>query len=139
MASRGYVLVAVYGLLIVVTSLVAVQASGVVVHRLLPRSMLNIPRLGIKPMCPVLAGRFSTTGPPGKVPFMPFCGLIAHFFLAVNNIPLSGCIYLCGIMQNCCTALKIFYALHINPDYSFFIHSLILQIFLGAYHKPASF
>ena len=32
----------------------------------LPRSMWNLPGPGIKPMSPALAGRFLTSGPPGK-------------------------------------------------------------------------
>ena len=34
------------------------------------RSMWDLPRPGLEPMCPALAGRFSTTAPPGK-PFYP--------------------------------------------------------------------
>ena len=65
--------------------------------------------------------------------FMSFCGFIVHFFLALNNIPLFGCIYHCSIIYNSFTVLKILCALPINPNYSFFIHPLILQIFLS-YH-----
>ena len=32
----------------------------------LPSSMCNLPRPGIKPVSPALAGEFLTTGPPGK-------------------------------------------------------------------------
>ena len=32
------------------------------------RSMWDLPRPGLEPMCPALAGRFSTTAPPGKPP-----------------------------------------------------------------------
>ena len=32
------------------------------------RGMWNLPRPGLKPMSPALAGRFSTTAPPGKPP-----------------------------------------------------------------------
>ena len=40
----------------------------------LPYSMWNFPRPGIEPMSPVLAGRFLTTGPPGK----SFKSFISH-------------------------------------------------------------
>ena len=30
------------------------------------RSMWDLPRPGLEPVCPALAGRFSTTAPPGK-------------------------------------------------------------------------
>ena len=33
----------------------------------------DLPRPGIKPMTPALAGRFLTTGPPGKSPHSVFC------------------------------------------------------------------
>ena len=36
---------------------------------LLPCGMWNLPRPGIEPMSPALAGRFLTSGPPGK--FLP--------------------------------------------------------------------
>ena len=31
-----------------------------------PGGMWNLPRVGIEPVSPALAGRFLTTGPPGK-------------------------------------------------------------------------
>ena len=34
----------------------------------LPRGMWNLPEPGIEPMSRALAGRFSTTGQPGKSP-----------------------------------------------------------------------
>ena len=37
---------------------------------LLQLGMWNLPRLGIKPMSPALAGRFLTTGPPEKSPLI---------------------------------------------------------------------
>ena len=32
------------------------------------RGMWDLPRPGLEPVCPALAGRFSTTAPPGKPP-----------------------------------------------------------------------
>ena len=68
-----------YGLLIAVASLIAepglyslralvVQYVGSVVgvHRQLPLNIRDLPRPGIEPICPALAGRFLTTGLPGK-------------------------------------------------------------------------
>ena len=44
------------------------QASVDVAHRLsCPRAGGNLPGSGIKPMSPALGGRFSITGPPGKL------------------------------------------------------------------------
>ena len=69
---RGPLFIAVCGPL-------TVAASLVVEHRLqtrklssygswasLLRSMWDLPRPGLEPMSPALAGRFSTTAPPGK-------------------------------------------------------------------------
>ena len=75
---RGPLLIAVRGPLTIAASLVAE-------HRLqtrrlsrcgswaqLLRSMWDIPRPGLEPVSPALAGRFSTTAPPGKPHFPPF-------------------------------------------------------------------
>ena len=77
---RGPLFIAVHGPLTIVASLV-------VEHRLQTRrlsncgsraqllcSMWDLPRPGLEPMSPALAGRFSTTVPPGKPP--PFSFLI---------------------------------------------------------------
>ena len=41
------------------------------VHGLRCRGMWDLPGLGIEPVSPVLAGRFFTTGPPGKSLALP--------------------------------------------------------------------
>ena len=69
---RGPLLIAVRGPL-------TITASLVVEHRLqtrrlsncgsgaqLLRGMWDLPRPGLEPVCPALAGTFSTTAPPGK-------------------------------------------------------------------------
>ena len=73
MASGGYSLGALPGLLMAVASLVeelralGEQASVVVARGLsCPMAMWDLPGLGIEPVSPALAGRFLTTGPPGK-------------------------------------------------------------------------
>ena len=73
----GPLFIAVRGPLTVAASLVA--ASLVAEHRLQTRrlsncgsraqplrSMWDLPRPGLEPVSPALAGRFSTTAPPGK-------------------------------------------------------------------------
>ena len=83
--SGGYSLVVVFRLLIAMVSLVAEHrlgtwASVVVEHRLSTRgtqawllcSLWNLPRPGIKPMSPALAGRFLSTVPPEKSDFFIF-------------------------------------------------------------------
>ena len=42
------------------------------------RGMWDLPRPGLEPVSPALAGRFSTTAPPGKPPFTMFCS--SHHF-----------------------------------------------------------
>ena len=69
---RGPLLIAVRGPL-------TIAASPVAEHRLQTRRLSNcgswaqplrgmwdLPRPGLEPACPALAGRFSTTAPPGK-------------------------------------------------------------------------
>ena len=79
-AEQGLLLVVVRGLLIWVASLAAEhglqgrQASVVAASELsscgtwalLPRGTWNLPRPGIEPVSPALAGGCLTTGPPGK-------------------------------------------------------------------------
>ena len=68
----GPLFIAVHGPLIIVVFLVAEHRLQT--HRLsncgsrarLLRSMWDLPRPGLEPMSPALAGRFSTTAPPGK-------------------------------------------------------------------------
>ena len=70
--SGGLLLVVVRGLLIAVASLVAAHGLGstgslvVVLGLVALHSTWDLPRPGIKPVSPALAGRFLTTGPPGK-------------------------------------------------------------------------
>ena len=68
----GPLLITVRGPLTIVASLVAEHRLQT--HRLsscgsraqLLRGMWDLPRPGLEPMSPALAGRFSTTAPPGK-------------------------------------------------------------------------
>ena len=75
---RGPLFIAVRGPL-------TITASLVVEHRLqmcrlsnrgsqaqLLHGMWDLPRPGLEPVCPALAGRFSTTAPPGKPLFVWF-------------------------------------------------------------------
>ena len=68
----GPLFITVHGPLTIAASLVAEHRLQT--HRLsncgsraqLLRSMWNLPRPGLEPVSPALAGRFSTTAPPGK-------------------------------------------------------------------------
>ena len=73
-ASGGYSLVAAWGLFVVVEHrLQELWHTGSAVL-----CYVGIPGLGIGPVSPALAGRFLTTGPPGKsaTAFILYCFLI---------------------------------------------------------------
>ena len=69
---RGPLFIAVHGPLTIAASLVAEhrlqtrRLSNCGSRAQLLHSMWHLPRSGLKPMSPALAGRFSTTAPPGK-------------------------------------------------------------------------
>ena len=69
---RGPLFIAVRGPLAIVASLVAEhrlqtrRLSSCGSRAQLLRGMWDLPRPGLEPMFPALAGRFSTTAPPGK-------------------------------------------------------------------------
>ena len=69
---RGPLFIAVRGPLIIAASLVAEhrlqtrRLSNCGSRAQLLRGMWDLPRPGLKPASPALAGRFSTTAPPGK-------------------------------------------------------------------------
>ena len=72
MASRGPLFITVRGPLTVAASLVAEhrlqtrRLSNRGSQAQLLRGMWDLPRPGLEPVSPALAGRFSTTAPPGK-------------------------------------------------------------------------
>ena len=76
-AVRGPLFIAVRGPLTIATSLVAkhrlqmrrLSSCGSRAQPL--RGMWDLPRPGLEPMSPALAGGFSTTAPPGK-PYLPY-------------------------------------------------------------------
>ena len=56
------------------------------------RGMWDLPRPGLEPVSPALAGRFSTTVPPGKPPACPFLITIhlhINFYVVTIKIYLS--------------------------------------------------
>ena len=63
----GPLFIAVRGPLTIAASLVAEhRLSNCSSRAQLLRGMWNLPRPGLEPVSPALAGRFSTTAPPGK-------------------------------------------------------------------------
>ena len=79
--------IAVRGPLTIAASLVAEQRlqtlrlSSCGSQAQLLRGMWDLPRPGLEPMSPALAGRFSTTEPPGKPNKSPFCSLFSTTFV----------------------------------------------------------
>ena len=73
---RGPLFIAVCGPLTVTASLVAEhrlqtrRLSNCGSRAQLLRGMWDLPRPGLEPVSPALAGRFSTTAPPGKPSFL---------------------------------------------------------------------
>ena len=92
---RGTLFIAVRGPLTITASFVAQhrlqtrRLSSCGSRAQLPRCMWDLPRPGLEPVSPVLAGRFLTTAPPGKPSLFVFCFywlnclllFFAHFFL----------------------------------------------------------
>ena len=78
---RGPLFIAVRGPLTVAASLVAEhrlqtrRLSSCGSRAQLLRGMWDLPRPGLEPVSPALAGRFSTTAPPGKPPTGIFIGV----------------------------------------------------------------
>ena len=72
---RGPLFIAVRGPLTIVASLVAehrlqtLRLSNCGSRAQLLRGMWDLPKPGLEPVSPALAGRFSTTASPGKPPF----------------------------------------------------------------------
>ena len=85
---RGPLFIAVHGPLTIMASLVV--EHGLQTRRLsscgsraqLLREMWYLPRPGLEPVSPALAGRFSTTAPPGKpqplILFLKIVGKVYH-------------------------------------------------------------
>ena len=75
---RGPLFIAVHGPLTIAASLVAEhrlqmrRLSSCGSRAQLLRGMWDLPRTGLEPVSPALAGRFSTTAPPGKPCFHIF-------------------------------------------------------------------
>ena len=90
---RGPLLIAVRGPLTIAASLVAEQRlqtlrlSSCGSRAQLLRGMWDPPRPGLEPVSPALAGRLSTTAPPGKPLLSYFCFLLSHLFFVCFSIP----------------------------------------------------
>ena len=110
-------------LFIAVRGPLTIAASLVAEHRLqtrrlsncgsraqLLRGMWDLPRPGLEPVSPALAGRFSTTAPPGKPLFVCFFYggevfhciyiYIYHFFIHSSVDGHLGCFHILAIANN---------------------------------------
>ena len=89
---RGPLLIAVRGPLTITASLVAEhrlqtrRLSNCGSRAQLLRGMWDLPRPGLKPVSPTLAGRLSTTAPPGK-PTTHFLVLICSIYIHTHFCP----------------------------------------------------
>ena len=93
---RGPLFIAVRGPLTILASLVVehrlqtCRLSNCGSRAQLLRGMWVLPRPGLEPMFPVLAGRFSTTAPPGKpkmyIFILIFCCIWLHLGLGNEKI-----------------------------------------------------
>ena len=85
---RGPLFIVVHGPLIIVAPLVAEhrlqtrRLSNCGSQAQLLRGMWDLPRPGLEPVSPALAGRFSTTVPPGKP--HKFCYAVIPFFFCLQ-------------------------------------------------------
>ena len=81
---RGPLFIAVHGPLTIAASLVAEhrlqtrRISSYGSRAQLLRGMWDLPRPGLEPMSPALAGRLSTTAPPGKPPTFFFLHILTN-------------------------------------------------------------
>ena len=106
-SKRGPLFIAVHGPLTIAASIVVEHRLQT--HRLsncgsraqLLRSMWDLPRPGLKPVSPALAGRFSTTAPPGKPPQMALMvNSTKHFRRQYQSFTNSFKIYIRSNQQN---------------------------------------
>ena len=99
----GPLFIAVRGPLTIMASLVAEHRLQT--HRLsscgsrasLLHGMWDLPRPGLEPVIPALAGRFSTTAPPGK-PYL----FLKHLFIWLGRVLVVACrifVAACGIFS----------------------------------------
>ena len=99
MASGGCSLVAVHGLLLLQRQTVGCKSfSSCDTWAWLLHNMWNLPRSGREPMLSALAGRFLTTGPPGK------CHLVC-----LNVSKWWGVFFCCFLLFFVCLFVCLFY------------------------------
>ena len=94
---RGPLFIAVRGPLTIVASLVAehrlrtCRLSNCGSRAQLLRGMWDLPRPGLEPVSPALAGRFSTTAPPGKPWDRLFYSRIQVNLVKIKKMMMKNC------------------------------------------------
>ena len=121
----GPLFIVLRGPLIIATSLVAEhrlqtrRLSNCGSRAQLLRGMWDLPKPGLEPMSPALAGRFSTTvppGKPGKVFLLPFCSLFSFFVCVPFFLSLLSSFIIWGFFYSAMhwsLSLSFVYLLHI--------------------------
>ena len=97
---RGPLFIAVRGPLTIAASPVA--EHGLQTRRLssrgtraqLLRGMWDLPRPGLEPVSPALAGRFSTTAPPGKPLLLSFMSCLNEQLKCPSQMNIDGVVYM---------------------------------------------
>ena len=122
---RGPLFIAVRGPLTTMASLVAEHSlqtrrlSSCGSRAYLLRGMWDLPRPGLEPVSPALAGRFSTTAPPGK-PCMYFIGSNGKGFIVHLSAPKKGdpcCAHPTTVSHDSSKDFKVhFYAVSLSPS-----------------------
>ena len=148
-ASGGPLFIAVHGPLTIAASLVAEhrlqmrRLSNCGSRAWLLRGMWDLPRPGLEPVSPALAGRFSTTAPPGKpLPlfltisiFTMMCLFVTLFvFSLLVFIDLPGCVHSCfsvnlGSFQPLSFKKYLFLSLSSHSDTSIMYMLVYLMVF----------
>ena len=123
----GPLFIAVRGPLTIVASLVAEhrlqtrRLSNCGSRAQLLRRMWDLPRPGLEPASPALAGRFSTTAPPGKpqISFKSEDSCIQQTFTDILPVPFADYVTLENLTSLSLNFLS--YETHINPTFHYFV------------------
>ena len=124
---QGPLFIAVHGPLTIVASLVAEHRLQT--HRLsscgsrawLLRGMWDPPRPGLEPVSPALAGRFSTTAPPGKPYFFLYTSLLFSPF-GLFPPPFFFSFFCSGFILPCCSCFNYSFTF---PNTFFYLSNFI--------------
>ena len=132
---RGPLFIAVRGPLTITASLVAEhrlqtrRLSSCGSRTQLLRGMWDLPRPGLEPVSSALAGRFSTTAPPGKPQIKRLLQFKESFFLIFNKIT--------SLWVHCCVPLSFLPKRHCSIAWNFsllHVYCLLSNFFIFHLH-----